>query len=1153
MKTSVIEVHAMLSVLSVDEVEKRLGEVPGVESVTVNYAAKSATVRYDETRLEIADIKAAVRQRRYQSAAPAADSAGHGHEGPTASGTPPATPAPAVPNEAPDAGVAAPEPMSEAVTQAPSAPKDAAVITPARAVPPKPAVAPRTPLAATPKPGAEAIPAGMKLPDARAAASRTTAALKPADSPESAAPAAAASLLQRLRLWLSAAVAPAYQAPAAPAKTSAPAKQQSKQVSVGHTALAPAPAEAWHTLSIAETEERLRTNVARGLTCAEAARRFAQQGPNALAGVKQRSALSIFVHQFRSLIVMLLLAASGVALALGETVQALAILVVIVVNAVIGFVTEWKAETALDALRKQTVSVAHVLRDGEEQQIPAKELVTGDVAILAAGARVPADGRIAKSNQLQLEEAALTGESLAVSKTADVLVDRDAPLGDRINMVHLGTAVTDGRGRFVVTATGMLTEMGKIGTLIDEVGTRATPLEAKLAQLGRGLLMVVLVLCAVIVVTGWLRGNSFLHMLEVGISLAIAAVPEGLPAVTTMTLALGMQRMARMHALVRRLPAVETLGSTTVICTDKTGTLTRNEMTVRAFQIGVRRVEVSGTGYMPIGEFSVQGQRVDPGTDDPLRLALQIGMLCNDAKVDRNDRGATVLGDPTEGALIVAALKGGLDRDALERDYPRIAEIPFNSETKRMVTLHRTSAGKIIAYVKGSPGTLLEASAFQIGDGGVSPLTSADRQHWEETNRELAGTALRVLGLAYREVPAGYQDDDFLRDLIFVGQVGMIDPLRDEARSTIATCREAGIRTVMITGDQPATASEIARQLGIDRDAHGHPLRTVHARELASLDAAGWQTAVADAAVFARASPKHKLQIVEALQLRGDVVAMTGDGVNDAPALKKADIGIAMGIKGTEVARGAAAMIITDDNFATIVGAVEQGRIIVHNIRRFIHYLFSTNFAEIVTVFAAIMIGWPLPLGALQILWINIVTDIFPAMALALEPSAPDVMKRPPRDPNEPLMTRRFVVLIVWQGLLLAGVTLLAFYIGMRWYGTEGVGMSHAVTIAFMTLTLTNVFHTFNARSQTRSAFTARLFTNGWLWGAVLICLVLQTAAVYVPFLQVVLHTIPLTSADWGVIAACSLTPIAVVELVKVVQRSATRKTARLNQGGVIS
>jgi Ca2+-transporting ATPase len=894
----------------------------------------------------------------------------------------------------------------------------------------------------------------------------------------------------------------------------------------------------WHTLSVEETAQRLQTDVARGLSRAEAARRYAKNGPNTLRAAKQRSALSIFVHQFRSLIVVLLLAASGVALAIGDRVEAVAILVVVVLNAVIGFVTEWKAESALDALRKQAVALAQVLREGEQHQIPAENLVAGDVAILSAGDRVPADGRIVTSARLQLEEAALTGESLPVKKTHALLAPSEAPLGDRVNMVHMGTAVTDGRGKFIVTATGQRTEIGSIGTLIEGVAARGTPLEAKLAQLGRALLAIVLVSCVVIVVTGWLRGYSFLYMLEVGISLAIAAVPEGLLAVTTMTLAVGMQRMARMGSLIRRLPAVEALGSTTVICTDKTGTLTRNEMTVRAFHVREMRVEVTGSGYGLVGEFRFQGQRIDPSATSPLRLALRIGMLCNDAKIDHAEGSATILGDPTEGALLVAAAKAGLDRAALERDYPRVAEVPFSSETKRMLTVHRMPDGKTVQYLKGSPGTLLEASGAQADGNGTAPLTPALRQQWENANRELAGNALRVLGFAYRELRENYDEAELGRDLVFVGLVGMIDPLRDEARATVASCRAAGIRTVMITGDQPPTAAEIARQLGIDHDAGGHLLRTVHARELDGLDAAGWQAVVAGAAVFARVSPGHKLHIVEALQLNGQVVAMTGDGVNDAPALKKADIGIAMGIKGTEVAKEAADMVITDDNFATIVGAVEQGRVIVHNIIRFLHYLFSCNFAEVVTVFTAIMIGWPLPLGVLQILWLNLVTDIFPALALALEPSAPDVMKRPPRDPKQPLMTPRFAWLIVWQGLLLAGVTLFAFLVSMHWYGTRGAGLQHAITLAFMTLGLSQVFHAFNARSQTRSAFTVRLFTNGWLWAAVVVCLLLQAAAVYVPLLQAVLHTAPLNASDWGLITGCSLAPIVVVEMVKFLSRA---------------
>jgi Ca2+-transporting ATPase len=446
-----------------------------------------------------------------------------------------------------------------------------------------------------------------------------------------------------------------------------------------------------------------------------------------------------------------------------------------------------------------------------------------------------------------------------------------------------------------------------------------------------------------------------------------------------------------------------------------------------------------------------------------------------------------------------------------------------------------------MAFVKGSPGTLIAASRDQIRAAGVTPLTPEDRRRWEETNERLAGAALRVLGLAFRELPEGYSESDLARNLTFVGLVGMSDPLRDEARAAIVTCREAGIRTVMITGDQQPTAAEIARQLGIDRDFDGRPLRAVHGRDLRDLDAAGWQRAVADAAVFARVSPEHKLQIVEALQLQGHVVAMTGDGVNDAPALKQADIGVAMGIKGTEIAKENADMVITDDNFASIVGAVEQGRIIYGNILRFLHYLLSCNFSEVLTVFLALMIGWPLPLVALQILWLNFITDIFPAFALALEPSAPDVMKRPPRDPQEPLLTPRVVRLIVWQGLLIAGVTLLAFGVGMSWHGNEGEGLRQAITMAFMTLALSQVFHAFNARSQTRSAFDGRLFTNRWLWSAVVLCLILQAAAVYVPLLQQVLRTVPPAVSDWGVIAACSVAPVGVVELVKVIRRVAAR------------
>ena len=894
----------------------------------------------------------------------------------------------------------------------------------------------------------------------------------------------------------------------------------------------------WHTLTVSETFESLHVDSGKGLSQAEASLRLERYGSNTLIQAHQRSAFSIFLAQFRSLIVLLLVGATAIALMSGDNIEAVAILVVIVLNASIGFFTEWKAEQALSALQKQAVRVAQVIRDGAVREIPASELVPGDLVVLAAGERVPADGRIVDSARLQIVEAALTGESLAVNKTVEHVPERDAPLGDRLSMAFLGTTVTNGRGRLLVTATGARTEMGKIGTLIDETMTRTTPLEQKLASLGRMLIVIVLILCAVIVLAGWLRGLAdFWQMLEVGLSLAIAAVPEGLPAVTTMTLALGMQRMARQRALVRRLSAVETLGSVTIICTDKTGTLTQNEMTVCVYALDHDRIDVTGTGYKPHGHFLRSETRVDPLSDDRLMLALRIGSLCNDAKRDHTDGTDLLLGDPTEAALVVVAEKAGMTAAKLVQEFPRLSEIPFDSVSKRMTTVHRTRSGQTIAFVKGSPGTLIAQSASQLGTEGVVALTNEDRQNWEQSNIKLAGSALRVLGLAYRELPEHYHDDDLARELIFVGLVGMSDPLRDHAKSAIATCRSAGIRTVMITGDQQATATEIAQQLGIDRDLDGRPLRTIHGRELTNLDAAGWNQAVSDAAVFARVSPEHKLQIVEALQKQGHVVAMTGDGVNDAPALKAADIGIAMGQKGTDVAKENADLVITDDNFATIVSAVEQGRVIYGNILRFLHYLLSCNFSEIMTVFIALMIGWPLPLVALQILWLNLVTDTFPAFALALEPSAPDVMKRVPRDPNESILSGSFVALIVWQGILLTAVTLLAFGIGLSWHGTEGEGLRSATTIAFMTLALAQVFHVFNARSQHRSVFTRRLFTNGWLWSAVLICLLLQVAAISLPTLQRVLRTVSPSATDWALITVCSLAPIMVIEVVKGVQR----------------
>jgi P-type Ca2+ transporter type 2C len=903
--------------------------------------------------------------------------------------------------------------------------------------------------------------------------------------------------------------------------------------------------EAWHTRSIEEVARLLATDPERGLGDDAAQERLARYGPNRLAEARGRPALSILLVQFRSLVVLLLFLASSVAFVLGERLEAGAIAAVIALNALIGFSTEWRAERALAALHKHVVALAHVIRDGRDRELPASELVPGDLVVLAAGGRVPADGRIVDAARLQIDEAALTGESEPVLKSPDALALPNTPLADRLGMAFMGTQVTDGRGRLLVTETAASTEIGRIGTLIVSTIERGTPLEQKLARLGRLLVFIVLGLCAFITTAGVIAGHPFWSILEVGIALAVAAVPEGLPAMATIALALGTERMARLRAIVRRLPAVETLGATTVICTDKTGTLTRNEMTVRVLALDRGRVEVTGSGYAPAGEFLVEGRHIDPAADETISLALRIGCLCNDAGVARSGGRTKVLGDPTEAALLVLAEKGGVDRAALARDHVRLRERPFDARARRMVTVHRAPGDVLLAFVKGAPGTVLAASRFLFSGEGVRPLTADDRLRIEAWNEELAGNALRVLALAYRVIPEGYEDEDLERDLVFVALAGMSDPLREEAVVAVERCREAGVRAIMLTGDQQATATEIARQLGLDRDPSGRSLEIVHASRLGDLDAAGLRQVVSRAAVFARVSPEHKLRIVEALQESGEIVAMTGDGLNDAPALKQADIGIAMGIKGTEAAREAADIIITDDNFATIVKAVEQGRVIYANIHRFIHYLFSCNLSEIIVLSVPILAGWPLPLTALQILWLNLVTDVFPALALALEPSRDDIMRRPPRDPRAELVTPRFLGLITVQSLLLAAVTLAAFTIGLGWHGTSGEGLRRAGTMTFMTLALAQLTHAFNVRSATRSALGGRLFTNAGLWFAVGSCVVLQVAAVAVPPLRELMHTVAPGWRDAVVIAVCALLPVPVVELAKVAGRRAARRAKK--------
>jgi Ca2+-transporting ATPase len=918
------------------------------------------------------------------------------------------------------------------------------------------------------------------------------------------------------------------------------------------------PRRPWHICTIEEVAKALDVSMNpsngqyKGLLTNQVIERQFACGPNSLGEQPRRTMLSAILAQFTNIIVVLLVAASSVAFLLGDIIEGIAVMFVIVINAAIGFMMEWKAERALEALKKQVVPTAIVVRDGKEQQIPASELVPGDLVLLNAGDRVAADGRVIEAARLYTIEAALTGESLPVAKVSTPLSDPEAPVGDQVNMVFKGTAVADGRARFIVTAIGDSTELGKIGTLLGGIVEENTPLERKLRHLGNALVIAVIGLCGVITVAGWYRGNDFLQMLEVAISLAIAAVPEGLPAVATMALALGMQRMARMQTVIRRLPAVETLGSTTVVCTDKTGTLTKNEMTVCALQLGKRRIEVTGSGYVTSGSFIENGHAYVPQQDPHLLLALRLGALCNDAGLDEKLAQDT-FGDPTEIALLVVAHKAGLDPSCLALEYPRIREVPFSSESKRMATYHRAPDNTELVAVKGAVGVLLAASSHAITEEGAVQITDSHRADIRESNNELAGKALRVLALAYKNQNTDGDDGEIDHDLTFVGLVGMSDPLRDEAHAAVAKCRDAGIRVVMITGDQIATASEIGAQLGIMEGPRGEPLRIVHGKDLAAELEGSSTQALSDVAVFARVSPEHKLRIVEGFQAGGHIVAMTGDGVNDAPALKKADIGIAMGIKGSEVAKDASDMVITDDNFATIVYAIEQGRIIYSNIIRFIHYLFSCNLSEIFVIFFAIMLGLPLPLAAIQLLWLNMITDIFPALALVLEPSSPGMMQRPPRRPEEPIISKSLAGLIAIHALILCIATLTAFKVGLHLDSLNGPQIGLGVTMAFTTLSFSQVIHALSSRSQHRSVFVQSLGSNYWLVAAVILSIVLQLAAVYFPPLQRVLHTVALGPSELLVVVLCSTAPLVVVELLKRIPFSAALSNQRGTQGVTVA
>ncbi len=876
----------------------------------------------------------------------------------------------------------------------------------------------------------------------------------------------------------------------------------------------------WHSRDLAEVYAELESSPT-GLTSAEAARRLAQYGPNELQAAARVSPWSILLAQFQNVLIIILLIATGLSLLLGHGIESIAIVVIVLFAVLLGFIQEYRAERAIEALRRLAAPNATVLRDGVEQAIPARDLVPGDVVLLRAGDRVPADLRLIEAVNLQIEEAALTGESLPVEKTVDLLVPAMASVGDRRNMVYAGTSVSYGRGRGMVVATGMQTEFGTIATMLQTIETGRTPLQENLDRVGHTLARAALAIVAVITVLGLWRGQPLVEMIIFGIALAVAVVPEALPAVVTISLAIGVQRMVKRNALMRRLPAVETLGSTSVICTDKTGTLTKDEMTARRLFVAGQWWDITGSGYAPVGEFRLADRPTPP--DEAVRQLLRGAALASDARVVFRDERWQAQGDPTEAALVVAAAKAGLAVDELVSQAPRVAEIPFSSETKRMTTLH-DMGGVTVAYAKGAPEVLVPACSHWLAPTGPAPLTPSDRARVLNAAQEMAGAALRVLAIATK-TPATL--DDAEHDLTLLGLVGMIDPPRPEAKTAIATCQQAGIRVVMITGDHPLTATAIARELGLLR--HG---RVMTGSELDALNDDDFARIVETVDVYARVAPAHKLRVVAALQRKGYVVAMTGDGVNDAPALKKADIGIAMGITGTDVTKEAAAMTITDDNFASIVAAVEEGRRVFGNIKKYLMYLLSSNIGEITLMAGATLAGLPLPLTAVQILYVNLATDGLPALALAVDPPDDDLMRQPPRDPRRSIFTRPVVGLMMIGGFWSALVNLSLFV----WALQSGRGMVEAMTMTFVSLVLIQFFKAYNFRSDHLSVFH-RPFANRWLNLAILWELLLLAGVVYLPFLHEPFGTFPLSLNDWLIIVLVALTVVPVLEAAKWVLR----------------
>jgi Ca2+-transporting ATPase len=909
----------------------------------------------------------------------------------------------------------------------------------------------------------------------------------------------------------------------------------------------------WHAQTSAQVLESFQTTSARGLTAETANQRLEQYGLNELVEAKRTTIWQMLWQQFNNFVVILLIVAAIVSAILGDYPEAAAIMAIVVLNAIMGVIQEYNAERSLAALKKLAAPEAHVVRDGRRESLPARFLVPGDIILLEAGNYVPADVRLIEAMNLRVEEAPLTGESVPVEKNPDLILENKSSLGDRKNMAFMGTVVSYGRGRAVVVDTGMQTQIGRIAEMIQSVEDEQTPLQKRLDQLGRTLGIAALVVCALVFVVGWLKGNSPLEMFIVAVSLAIAAVPEGLPAVVTISLALGMREMIKRNALIRRLSSVETLGSATTICSDKTGTLTQNQMTVTRIWVDGHTFGVTGSGYQPEGQFTLNGEIINL-EDYPASLtALWVSALNNDAELEitegSNGSGPTyrMVGDPTEGALVVAAAKSGATLPQLTTAYPREQEIPFDSSRKRMVTVHSVKDPRPedispfyntekrewhVITVKGAPDVVLNlCGTYQTINDEQKPLTEDIRQRILEANDAMTREALRVLGVGYRvelEHPNMENHARLENELTFVGLLGMIDPARPEVIDALETARQAGIRTVMITGDYPNTARAIAEDIGLIQSGHkvlsGHDLDEMSDEQL--------QKEVLLTDVFARVSPTHKLRIVDALRNQEQVVAMTGDGVNDAPSIKKADIGIAMGITGTDVAKESADMVLTDDNYASIVSAVEQGRVIYSNIRKFVYYLLSCNLAEIAIIFLSILVYGKSPLTAIQLLWLNLVTDGAPALALGTEKAEPGIMRRPPRPASEPIINRFMQAGIAVQTVAITAVTLAAYAFGRYLHPDMP---EFAATMAFATLSISELARAYTARSERYPLLQLGIFTNRNMNYAFLLSLALILGIIYIPELAPFFNTVPLGWEQWQVILPLFLIPSLAAEVTKYV------------------